>query len=450
MATGASYHSRQGPIPSPDLATQRPFQTANEQGLCVGVVSTVSDRLPVDLDHVAGRGRLDPQDGDVGQGQIEARVVTGDGDVEAPHPRGQVDRLGGVGVLALPVVQVQLARGGAVDPGGHDDGPGRVAGVPGGHGHLLGGQDGPAPDVHRDVAQGGVDRRVLARGRLRHRGLVVPVVVHVGALDEPGEDPVDGRGALGEDRGDEDRGAQEELSVGVGQRRVVGELPGHGPHDRVAPGVGVVEQGVQVRQQLEPHGHGRPGGVGDAGPDVGLLRVGRQGVVVAVKGEEGAELHPPVAQLLVAVAVEAARVDAEHGDAEQAETQGLRDGKVHVVELGHVVAAPVPRHRAGPGERRPADDERALARPGGQETGVRGPEDLVAEQVVDVVLLDAVVVGGVGGDRVDGEVPLDVVDHVRGVVDVARSRRGRRAEVTRRGGGTTDRGAGRGHGGVGL
>ena len=52
--------------------------------------------------------------------------------------------------------------------------------------------------------------------------------------------------------------------------------------------------------------HGGFAGVDDRGPDVGFLRRRRQRVVVAVEGEEGAELHPAVAQLFVAVAVEPA------------------------------------------------------------------------------------------------------------------------------------------------
>lgn len=49
---------------------------------------------------------------------------------------------------------------------------------------------------------------------------------------------------------------------------------------------------------------------------VRLLRVRGKGVVIAVEGEESAELHPAVAELFVAVAVEAAGVDAEHWYAE--------------------------------------------------------------------------------------------------------------------------------------
>lgn len=82
----------------------------------------------------------------------------------------------------------------------------------------------------------------------------------------------------------------------------------------------VVEQSVQVRQELEADVHGRLGGLDDAAPHVRLLRVGGQRVVVAVEREEGAQLHPPIAELFVAVAVEPARVDAEHGNAKQAET----------------------------------------------------------------------------------------------------------------------------------
>ena len=80
-----------------------------------------------------------------------------------------------------------------------------------------------------------------------------------------------------------------------------------------------VEEGVHVGEKLVADVHGDFGGVDDGGPDVGFLRDGGQGVVVAVEGEEGGELHPAVAELFVGVAIEAAGVDAEHGNAEKAE-----------------------------------------------------------------------------------------------------------------------------------
>lgn len=72
----------------------------------------------------------------------------------------------------------------------------------------------------------------------------------------------------------------------------------------------------------------------------------------------------------------------------------------------------------GPGERRSADDERTLAWSCGQKTGVCSLENLMAKQVVHVVLLDTVVVGGVWRNGMHGEISLDMVDGVRWMVDV--------------------------------
>lgn len=47
------------------------------------------------------------------------------------------------------------------------------------------------------------------------------------------------------------------------------------------------------------------------------MRIGVYGGVVAVEGEEGSELHPPVAEFFVCIADEAAGVDAEGWDAEE-------------------------------------------------------------------------------------------------------------------------------------
>ena len=74
---------------------------------------------------------------------------------------------------------------------------------------------------------------------------------------------------------------------------------------------------------------------------------------------------------------------------------------------------------AGAGEGGAADDEGPGGGGDGQEGGVGGLEDLVAEQVVHVVLLDAGVVRSVGADGVHGQVALDVVEDVGWVVDVA-------------------------------
>lgn len=208
---------RQSPIPTPDLPAKHAFQATNEQSLAVRIVRTVPNRVPIDLDHITRRGPLDAQNRDVGQGQIETRVRTRDRDVETAHFRTQIHRLGRVGTQALAIVEVQLTLCRAVDAQRDNDGPRRVPGVPGRHGHLLRSQDRPAADVNRDMTQGGVDGGVFILIRHRHGRLVVPVVIHFCTLDEAGKDAVDARGALREDGRDEDRRAQKELAIRVGE-----------------------------------------------------------------------------------------------------------------------------------------------------------------------------------------------------------------------------------------
>ncbi len=63
--------------------------------------------------------------------------------------------------------------------------------------------------------------------------------------------------------------------------------------------------------------------------------------MVSVEGEEGGELHPAIAEFFVGVPVKAARVDAEHGYAEEGEREGLRDREEHVGPAGVIVSTPV-------------------------------------------------------------------------------------------------------------
>ena len=421
--------SRQAPIATPDLPTKRGLQASNTQSTRILVENTVSDNDPINPDGRIGRLLLDAQERDVRQGQIEAVVRALDRDVQIADAAGnEGDGLCGVGAHGLAVVEIQRAEGAAVDARRDNQRPGALAGISGRQRHGLRGQDGAAADVDGDVAERRVDGRVLGGGHGDGR-LVVPVVVHVRPLDQARKHAVDARGALREHGGDEDRGAQEELAVRGGERRVVRELPGEGAHDGVAARVRIVEQRVQVRQQLEADGHGGLCGVDDAGPDVRLLWIRRQGVVVAVEGEERRQLHPPVAQLFGRLPVEAARVDPDQRDPEQREAQRLRDRKVHVVELGRVVPAPVARHRARARERRAPDHERSLVWHCGRQRRVCRLQDLMPVQVVDVVLEDPVDVRRVRGDCVHGQIALDVVDHVGRVVDVPDPRCGCCAEV---------------------
>lgn len=122
------------------------------------------------------------------------------------------------------------------------------------------------------MAQGSGDRDVLAWCS-GDGGLVVPIVVH-GSLAAAGEDAVDGCGALGEDGGDEDGGAEEELTVCGREGGVVWEFPCQGAHDGGAGVVREVEEGVHVWEKLVADVHRCLAGVDDGGPYVGFLGVG--------------------------------------------------------------------------------------------------------------------------------------------------------------------------------
>lgn len=284
-----------------------------------------------------------------------------------------------------------------------------------------------AADEDGDMAEGRRDGFVFA-GFGVHEAVGVPIVVDL-SLTAAGENAIDAVGALDEDRGDEDSGAEEELAVRGGEGGVIWEFPREGAHDGGAGGVGVVEECVHVGEELEADRHCGFGGVDDGGPDVGFLADRIEVVMITVEREESGELHPAVTQFLVRVPLETAGIDAEHGDAEEGEGEGLRDGEEHVRPEGEVIAAPVAGEGARAGEGGAADDEGAFCGEDGEEGVVCCVEDLVAEEVVDVIFHDAVVVGSVGGDGVDGEVALDVVDDVWGMVDVANARGGCRDEV---------------------
>lgn len=93
--------------------------------------------------------------------------------------------------------------------------------------------------------------------------------------------------------------------------------------------------------------------------------------MVAVKGEESRQLHPAGTQRHVGIAVEAAGVDAEHGNTKRGEGKRLRDGKHHIGPQTRVVTAPVASPLSGACKSRAADDEGTLAGEDGQQ-GVVG------------------------------------------------------------------------------
>lgn len=153
--------------------------------------------------------------------------------------------------------------------------------------------------------------------------------------------------------------------------------------------------------------------------------------MVAVEGEESGELHPSVAELLVGVAVESAGINTKHWDTEESEVQSLGDAEVHVGEETGVVTTPVTSPHARTGKSRSTNDERTLAREDFKKSLVSGVEDLVAKQVVHIVLLDSIDMGGVRADSVNAQISIDVVDHIWWLVDIADTRCNSRDEVRR-------------------
>jgi hypothetical protein len=93
------------------------------------------------------------------------------------------------------------------------------------------------------------------------------------------------------------------------------------------------------------------------------------------------------------------------------------------------ITSPVSCPFAASSKGRAANNERTLAREDREKTLVSGIEDLVAPEIVNIVLNHAVLVSRIGADSVHSKVALNIVNHIRWVVDVsdARSRRG--AEV---------------------
>lgn len=192
---------------------------------------------------------------------------------------------------ALAIVDVEGARSGALKIEGRDDAPWVFSGIPRRHGRLLGGDDVAAADEDWYMAERSVNGGVLAGDRVDGR-LRVPVVPDGAALPDAGKDAVDRGRARRQDGNDHDSGSEKKLTVNGREGRIVWELPGQGPHDGAAGRVGEIEKRVHIREDLEADVHGCFGGVDDAGPGIGFLRVGSEGVVIPVKGEERRQLHP--------------------------------------------------------------------------------------------------------------------------------------------------------------
>ena len=75
------------------------------------------------------------------------------------------------------------------------------------------------------------------------------------------------------------------------------------------------------------------------------------------------------------------------------------------------------------------NNKRPLSREDGQKSLVCSIKDLVAEEIMDIVLLDAVHMSRIRRNRMHSQSPVDVVDDVRRVINIASSRSDCRGEV---------------------
>ena len=117
-------------------------------------------------------------------------------------------------------------------------------------------------------------------------------------------------------------------------------------------------------------------------------------------------------------------VNAEHGNTKEREGERLRDREVHVVPLRGVVTTPVTSPFTTARSCGATDDEGTLTREDLKETLVCSVDDLMAKNVVDIILGYTVLVCCIGADSVHCEIILNVVDDIRWVVDVPDAWRG--------------------------
>ena len=115
--------------------------------------------------------------------------------------------------------------------------------------------------------------------------------------------------------------------------------------------------------------------------------------------------------------------------AKECKIQRLRNCEVHVSPLRVIVAAPVASIFAAARECRSTDDEWTLAWENCEYGIVCRIQDLMSEEIVDIILLNAIVMCGIRRDRVDRKITLDIVDHVRWMIDIADARCWRRSKI---------------------
>lgn len=194
--------------------------------------------------------------------------------------------------------------------------------------------------VDWDVTEWGVDSCV-GLGWHWHGGMVVPVIPCFLAPNKTGEDTIHGCGTRLENRDNKNRWTQQELSVRASERGIIGELPCKCSHNCLSMHMGVIEESVHIRQKLVADRHRSFASIGNRGPSVGFLADSTKDVVVSVEREEGAQLHPAVAQLHISIIGKSTSVRSEHWDTQKGHGKGLRDGKDHTGPVGPIVTTPM-------------------------------------------------------------------------------------------------------------
>ena len=141
--------------------------------------------------------------------------------------------------------------------------------------------------------------------------------------------------------------------------------------------------------------------------------------MVSVEWEEGGQLHPPVAQFFVCVAVETACVDTEHGDSTEREGERLRDREEHVRPERSIISSPVTSPFSRSGKSGSCNDEWAFGWEDVEDSMIRGVDNLMSEEIVEIVFLCSTVMGGIGEDSMDAQCALDIVYGVGWILDIS-------------------------------
>jgi len=142
--------------------------------------------------------------------------------------------------------------------------------------------------------------------------------------------------------------------------------------------------------------------------------------VVAHEGVEGGEHAPASAERLGGVARETADVGSDHGDlVDGGEVQDARDTEAVLLPGAHVVSEPLADVLAETDECRASDEERPAFRATLQHRRPRGNRHKRAPEVVDIVVVRAVVVADVSVHGLVADRSSSILDLIARVDEIA-------------------------------